>query len=168
MKLFIDSDGTLFCWRNDVSLDEIVKPGYFKNLGIYENVVNGIAEFKEKNPEIEIYIATHVLNYPHIVIDKKQSFQENIPFIKPNHIIYIPYGISKAEYIGNIDKNCYLLDDYPKNLKNWEDSGGKAIKMVNDTNSIPDNEDYIHYDCPSWMICMNLENIIKGEKKTNV
>lgn len=168
MKLFIDSDGTLFCWQKNVSLDEVVKPGYFRDLDIYENVVRGIKMFSERNPDVEIYIATHVLNYSHIIMDKKQAFQQNIPFIKPNHIIYIPYGISKADYIANIDKDCYLLDDYSKNLESWKDASGRIIKLVNDINSIPNDENYIHYDWPAWMICQHLEEIIKGEEKTYV
>lgn len=170
MKLYIDSDGTLFYWGKDICLDEVVKPGYFNNLRVHEKVVEGIAMFKERNPNIEIYIATHVLNYPHIIKDKEEAFQKNIPFIQSNHILYIPYGTSKADYIGHIDKNYYLLDDYPKNLKSWNRAGGQTIKLVNDINSVPcnKNENYVHYDWPAWMICQYLEKIMKGEDKTNV
>lgn len=168
IKLFVDSDGTLFEWKKEANLDSLVKPGYFANLYPQENVVKGIKIFKDKHPEVDVYIATCVLDYPHIIMDKKKAFKKHLPFMKQNHIIYIPYGISKADYIGDVDEACYLLDDHTPNLFDWEEHRGKSIKLKNGTNNTKNTwkKEFIHSDYPDWMVCECLENIIfeKGEK----
>ena len=38
--------------------------------------------------------------------------------------------IIENKYNFKIDKNCYLLDDYTKNLTEWEQGGGTGIKRL--------------------------------------
>ena len=66
----------------------------------------------------------------HIVYLKKY-----IPDLKNENILLCRNGQNKAKFIENkleirIDKNCFLLDDYTKNLNEWESFGGKGIKRL--------------------------------------
>ena len=44
--------------------------------------------------------------------------------------------IIKQKYNCQIDSSCYLLDDYTKNLREWERAGGIGIKRIT---SVADN-----------------------------
>ena len=51
------------------------------------------------------------------------------------NIVLCRLGINKAKHIENklnikIDKTCVLLDDYTKNLTEWESVGGLGIKRL--------------------------------------
>ena len=57
---------------------------------------------------------------------------QNIP---KENIVLCRLGINKAKHIENklnikIDKTCILLDDYTKNLVEWENAGGIGIKRL--------------------------------------
>ena len=61
-----------------------------------------------------------------------KKYLYNIP---KENICFCRIGENKAEIIKNklnitIDKTCYLLDDYTKNLNQWENFGGIGIKRI--------------------------------------
>lgn len=151
-RLFVDMDGTLAEWRNiqidieeyeDVSelpkkIDEILRlPGYFKTLKPNINVVNCMKQLlKEDN--FEIYILSCVLsdtNKSHPEADKNAWLDKYLPEIDKKHRIFVPDGKDKKQYVPlGVGKNDYLLDDYTKNLKQWEQNG-TAIKLLNGVNA---------------------------------
>ena len=56
-------------------------------------------------------------------------------FLKNENILFCRNGQNKAKFIENrlgikIDRTCFLLDDYTKNLIEWEQSGGTGIKRI--------------------------------------
>ena len=70
-----------------------------------------------------------------------QWVQKYIPNIQYNNIVICRIGENKANAIKrklgiSIDNECYLLDDYTKNLVEWEQAGGKGIKRLT---SVADN-----------------------------
>ena len=74
-------------------------------------------------------------------IDKKIWIQKYLPNIPKQNIVLCRLGINKAKHIENklnikIDKTCILLDDYTKNLIEWENAGGVGIKRLT---SVSDN-----------------------------
>jgi 5'(3')-deoxyribonucleotidase len=129
-KIFLDLDGTLakFNVRNALQrFDNEI--GFFAKLGAYKGIetINELA----KNGNVYIISAS-----PNEQADKdKMTWIEkhlnNIP--KANRLI-CRVGENKAEYLKTkgiqIDKNCYLLDDYTKNLTEWETVGGVGIKRI--------------------------------------
>ena len=67
--------------------------------------------------------------------DKMIWLQKHLPDLPIKNITLCRIGENKAEIIQNkygfkIDKNCYLLDDYTKNLNEWEIVGGTGIKRL--------------------------------------
>ena len=64
-----------------------------------------------------------------------------IPNLSYNNIVICRIGENKANAIKRklnieINNECYLLDDYTKNLTEWENAGGRGIKRIT---SVADN-----------------------------
>lgn len=137
MKLFLDLDGTLarFNVRNALKRFDKEK-GFFANLKAYKyiEVVNTLALTND------IYIISTSPN-EQADNDKMIWLKKYLPNIKDNNITLCRIGENKGfiietKYQMTIDNNCYLLDDYTKNLTEWENLGGTGIKRLT---SVADN-----------------------------
>ena len=137
MKLFLDLDGTLarFNVRNALKRFDNEK-GFFANLKAYKyiEVVNTLALSNE------IYIISASPN-EQADNDKMIWLKKYLPNVKDSNITLCRLGENKGSIIENkyqitIDSNCYLLDDYTKNLIEWESLGGTGIKRLT---SVADN-----------------------------
>lgn len=137
MKLFLDLDGTLvrFNVRNALKRFDKEK-GFFANLKAYKyiEVVNTLALTND------IYIISASPN-EQADNDKMVWLKKYLPNIKDSNITLCRIGdnkgsIIKTKYQMTIDNNCYLLDDYTKNLTEWESLGGTGIKRLT---SVADN-----------------------------
>lgn len=130
-KIFLDLDGTLarFNVRNALkNFDK--KRGFFSKLLAYKNIeiVNELAKTNR------LYIISASPN-EQADKDKLEWISKYLPNIKQENITLCRLGENKAKIIENkysmtIDNNCYLLDDYTKNLNEWESFGGKGIKRL--------------------------------------
>ena len=129
-KIFLDLDGTLarFNVRNALKRFETER-GFFANLLAYK----GIEIINEMAKAGNVYIISaspnkQADNDKMIWIEK---YLNNVPM--KNRLI-CRCGENKAEYLKSkglqIDKNSYLLDDYTKNLIEWESAGGVGIKRL--------------------------------------
>lgn len=137
MKLFLDLDGTLarFNVRNALKRFDKEK-GFFANLKAYKyiEVVNTLALTND------IYIISASPN-EQADNDKIVWLKKYLSNIKDSNITLCRIGdnkgsIIKTKYQMTIDNNCYLLDDYTKNLTEWENLGGTGIKRLT---SVADN-----------------------------
>ena len=136
-KIFFDLDGTLARFNVKNALQRFNNEiGFFANLKAYK----GIEKINELAKEKEFYI---ISASPNIQADndKMKWINKYLPNIKKTNIVLCRLGENKAEKIKevlniSIDKNCYLLDDYTKNLNEWEQKGGKGIKRLT---SVADN-----------------------------
>lgn len=130
-KIFLDMDGTLarFNVRNALERFENER-GFFANLLAYKGIENINEMVKNGN----VYIISASPNI-YADIDKKTWLKKYIPDLKNENILLCRNGQNKAKFIENkleirIDKNCFLLDDYTKNLIEWEQAGGTGIKRI--------------------------------------
>lgn len=130
-RIFLDMDGTLarFNVRNALARFENEK-GFFANLLAYKGIENINEMVKNGN----VYIISASPNM-YADMDKKVWLKKYIPNLKNEYILLCRNGQNKAKFIENklgikIDKNCYLLDDYTKNLIEWEEVGGIGIKRI--------------------------------------
>lgn len=149
-RLFIDMDGTLAEWRNitlNITSDEereyilsvlneiLLTPGYYSSLKPHEEMVEAV---KILSKEYDVYILSCAIEkkgIPSPVTEKEEWLDKYMPDIKKDHRIFVPDGKNKADYIpGGIRPNDFLLDDYTKNLKAFEKSGGCGIKVNNYVN----------------------------------
>ena len=130
-KIFLDMDGTLarFNVRNALQRFDNEK-GFFANLLAYKGIENINEMVKNGN----VYIISASPNM-YADLDKKIWLKRYIPNLKSENIIFCRLGQNKAKVIENklnikIDKTCFLLDDYTKNLVEWETVGGVGIKRI--------------------------------------
>lgn len=136
-KVFLDLDGTLAKFNVRSALERFDKEvGFFAKLGAYKGieVVNELA----KTNQLFIISAS-----PNEQADKDKMIwiQKYLPNVSIDNITLCRIGQNKAQIIEKkysikIDNNCYLLDDYTKNLNEWESFGGLGIKRLT---SVADN-----------------------------
>ena len=130
-KIFLDLDGTLarFNVRNALKrFDNEV--GFFANLLAYK----GIEVVNELAITNQIYIISASPN-EQADKDKQLWLNKYLPNVRQENITLCRLGQNKAEIIQNkynitLNEQCYLLDDYTKNLNEWESLGGIGIKRL--------------------------------------
>ena len=131
IKIFLDLDGTLAKFNVKNALERFDKEdGFFAKLKAYKNIeiVNELA----KTNSLFIISAS-----PNEQADKDKMIwlEKYLPNINIENITICRLGQNKAQIIQNkynitINEQCYLLDDYTKNLNEWENFGGKGIKRI--------------------------------------
>lgn len=130
-KIFLDLDGTLakFNVRNALKRFDN-EEGFFAKLGAYKNIekINEMA----KNGNVYIISASPNEQADNDKMIWIKKYLSNVPV---ENIVLCRLGENKAKIIENkynikIDKNCMLLDDYTKNLTEWETVGGIGIKRL--------------------------------------
>ena len=131
IKIFLDLDGTLARFNVRNALERFDKEkGFFARLKAYKNIeiVNELA----KTNNLFIISAS-----PNEQADKDKMIwlEKYLPNINVENITICRLGQNKAQIIQDkynitINEQCYLLDDYTKNLNEWESFGGKGIKRL--------------------------------------
>ena len=119
--IYIDMDGTLVKWRN-VSVEETKKEGFFFSGQEEEGLVAAVRALKDAGFDVRILSACY----------NNRARAEKIAWLYKHGLsdlpmVFVPYGARKSDY--DEDKGNVLLDDYSENLREWEASGGKAIKF---------------------------------------
>lgn len=127
-RFYIDMDGVVAKFHPEKSIEEIMEPGYFLNLEPVIQVINAIERLVASGKEV--YILSSVFNMEK-ALEKRNWGQKYLPFIKSDNYIFVPYEKKKSDYIENISSKDILLDDFSKNLFEWE---GTAIKLLNGIN----------------------------------
>ena len=136
-RLFIDLDGTVAKFNVRNALERFDKEkGFFAKLGAYVNieVINELA----KTNKVFVISAS-----PNEQADKDKLvwLSKFLPNVNSANITLCRLGENKAKIIESkynitINEDCYLLDDYSKNLFEWCACGGKGIKRLT---SLADN-----------------------------
>ena len=131
IKIFLDLDGTLARFNVRNALERFDKEkGFFSKLLAYKGI-EAINELAKTN---QLYVISASPN-EQADIDKMVWLEKYLPNIKKENITICRLGENKAKVIENkyniiIDKSCFLLDDYTKNLIEWENVGGIGIKRI--------------------------------------
>ena len=130
-KLFLDLDGTLAKFNVRNALERFDKEiGFFAKLNAYV----GIEVINELAKQGNLFIISASPN-TQADNDKMLWIKKYLPNLPINNITICRIGENKAKvieekYLIAIDKNCLLLDDYTKNLNEWESLGGTGLKRL--------------------------------------
>ena len=130
-RIFLDLDGTLARFNVRNALERFDKEvGFFANLLAYK----GIEVINELALTNQLFIISASPN-EQADNDKMIWLEKYLPNIKQENITLCRLGQNKAQIIQSkynivINEECYLLDDYTKNLNEWESFGGKGIKRI--------------------------------------
>lgn len=137
-RLFLDMDGTLARFHDvdKLFIEAMWQQGFYTGLKPFENMVEGVRKFINEHPDVEVYVLSAVLDTePPFVEDEKNAWLDKyLPEISADRRIFTRAGENKADYIGKIGANDYLVDDYNKNLREFEVAGARSIKFRNDVN----------------------------------
>lgn len=134
-RIFVDMDGTLAEWKENESTDILYEKGYYEKLKPNEFLLQVIKGLVKKGEDI--YILSSFLNDSKYALEEKNNWLDRyLPELSKNKRIFIKYGDNKALSVPNgVSKFDYLIDDYTKNLFDWNDAGGVAIKFLNGINN---------------------------------
>lgn len=130
-KIFLDMDGTIAKFNVKNALKRFDNElNFFANLKAYKyiEIINELA----KNNNLYIISAS---SNERTDKDKMIWLKKYLSNINEKNITFCRLGENKAKVIENkyqikIDKDCFLLDDYTKNLQEWESVGGTGIKRL--------------------------------------
>lgn len=130
-RLFLDLDGTIAKFNVKNALERFDKEvGFFANLGAYK----GIEKINELALNGNVFIISASPN-EQADNDKMTWVKKYLNNVSQENITICRIGENKAKviekkYKQTITKNDLLLDDYTKNLIEWENFGGKGIKRI--------------------------------------
>ena len=131
IKIFLDMDGTIARFNVRNALQRFATElDFFKNLLPYKN----IGKIDKLALKRNVYIITASPNI-RCDIDKMLWLRKYLPNLPLENIVICRIGDNKAEIIKqklgvDINAETYLLDDYTKNLVEWETAGGVGIKRI--------------------------------------
>lgn len=130
--VFFDMDGTLAVFNKLKTFEDLLQPGYFKNLIPYQEVVDA-AKLLLQNDSLEVFILSAYLTESKTALQEKNEWLDKfLPEVDSYHRIFVPCGECKSDYIPTPDDSDILIDDYTKNLRAWH---GTAIKILNGINN---------------------------------
>ena len=128
-KFYYDMDNTLALFsikgEETETLEKMYEKGFFRNLPIMENSMETLSALMFDGHEV--FILSACIDSPYCKQEKIEWIEHYLPFIPKENIILVPIGTNKAEHIGNVE-NSFLIDDYKKNLVEWEKAGGIPVK----------------------------------------
>lgn len=126
--IYIDMDGVLAKWNTAASIEDTYQPGYFlmREAEASIKALLQLLQYKGYN----VCLLTAAYEEGTAKADKRQwTFKNNINV----PICFVPYGKNKANYVDKSMKNI-LIDDFTKNLREWESAGNIGIKFYNGIN----------------------------------
>lgn len=136
-RVFVDMDGTLARFHDeDKYLERMWEEGFFEQLKPFDNAVDTVKALAS-DPNIEVFILSAAIEGepPYCVAQKHAWLDKYLPEIDKSHRIFTGVGENKAELIPHgIRASDVLIDDYNKNLDEWQTFGGHSIKFVNNIN----------------------------------
>lgn len=138
-RLFVDMDGTLARFHDEVQyLERMFEKGFFLGLKPFEEAVKAVNELAKSGEEdCEVFILSAAIDGepPYCQDEKNQWLDRYCPSIDRDHRIFTKAGVPKMEYIPDgVSESDVLWDDYNKNLDEWQNAGGTAVKCHNNIN----------------------------------
>lgn len=136
--VFFDIDGTLARFHDTEHnyIEAMWQQGFYKNLEPFENIVEAVNYLSKRGRKYDVKVAV-ISAYldtdpPFVQKEKIEWVHKYLPNI--SDIRLVPAGADKSGFIHNDETEAWLVDDYNKNLIEWEKQGLYSIKFVNDVN----------------------------------
>lgn len=133
-SIYFDIDGVLGRWYPDGRglkyPEQILDPQYhyFLNIETQPLAISLAKDLHEKGYDVCVLSASDIRT----IDDKSQWCDKHMSFIPKENIFFCPLGADKSQYVKGNAEISVLVDDFPKNLKEWK---GVAVKGLNGLNS---------------------------------
>lgn len=124
--LYVDMDGVLAKWEG-ASFQEVSSKGFFLSRKPERHLIEAIRYMVAE--DVDVHILSSVLDNEYALVEKKLWLRCWLPWMPECNCHFIPYGSVKMPV--NSEKKGYLLDDYTRNLVQWD---GVGIKFCTDCN----------------------------------
>lgn len=131
ITIIFDMDNTLCLYSvngdDETALKLMWNKNYYKNLRCFDEAPAVIEALQKMGFKIKILSAC--ISSKYCKKEKLDWIHYHLPSIKDEDIILIDNGQNKSDYIEDISRSL-LVDDYYKNIMDWYDAGGVAIKKT--------------------------------------
>lgn len=133
-SVYIDVDGTAAYWYKDgrgLSYPEQIldpKNHYYRDLEPHPFIVDLAERLVRDGYDVCVLSATA----RECITDRFEWIDRHMPFIPKENVFLCPVGADKKQYCKDNSDISVLIDDYDKNLREWD---GQAVKSVNSINS---------------------------------
>lgn len=163
-RLFVDMDGTLAEFKTVDTLETLYEKDYFLHLKPNENVLGAIKQLIADN-DFDVYILSAYLTDSRYALEEKNAWLDKyLPELPQEKRLFVPCGTDKSVAVpGLIRPDDYLLDDYTKNLSEWEPpvKGIKLINGINHTNGTWQGDKIQFTHAPEELSSM-ISDVMKG------
>lgn len=134
-RLFVDMDGTLAEFKPVKKIEELYEKSYFLDLKPNITVVRAVNDIVGNHPEVEVNILSAVLSDSEYALSEKKAWlKKYLPDIPDERCFFPSCGTDKKLAIPDgVRSTDFLLDDYTKNLNDWEPPA-RGIKLLNGIN----------------------------------
>ena len=121
----VDMDGVIAEWSTGGAKETLVK-GFFATRPVVKKAANLVRLLADDGYQVVILSSV----YP-----DGTAAEEKLYWLDKNGLgdikrVFVPYGENKSDYV-TCTGVCLLIDDYSKNLHNWDESGRVGIKYMN-------------------------------------
>ena len=133
-RLFVDMDGVLAVFRPVNQLEKLYERKYFLELPPQSEVIRAVKELIRMG-EYEVYILSAVLSDSRYALEEKNLWLDMyLPEVPIERRLFPSCGTDKKQAIeGGVKSTDVLIDDYTKNLLQW-DPPGSGLKLLNGIN----------------------------------
>lgn len=138
-SIYFDIDGVLGYFYADarglIYPDEVLDPQthYFRSIAPHDFMVALAKKLTEQGYDVCVISAAD----NNTIRDKYEWLQEHCPFIKDENIFFCPLGADKSHFVKDNASISILIDDFSKNLEQWQ---GIPVKAINSINSLDEDK----------------------------
>ena len=132
---FVDLDNTLNKFPAVFNEEDLYEEHFFLRATARDNVVEAVNRIAKECP---VYIlSAYPMNSKYAVAEKLEWVRRKLENIQD--VLLVPEGESKVEAAKvllnrELCKEDILFDDYTSNLMEWDNAGGKGIKLIHQYN----------------------------------
>lgn len=144
MDIYFDMDGVLAKFLFGTPFPDLLKDGYWEKLPPQENPLEAARILAKRH---KVKILSSYLEGCNALKEKKNWLRSWIPEIPEENWVFIPYGESKGSFVQSHED--ILIDDRGLHGREWEEAGGKFIKVsVDKQDAVKEMKRFRYVLCP--------------------